>query len=52
MLNKPILSFCYTNQPVKSYTDLDEVRSTSSYRTEGFTYRSANSAKTSIQRVN
>lgn len=52
MSNKPILSFCYTNQPVKSYTDLDEVRSTSSYRTEGFTYRSANSAKTSVQRVN
>jgi hypothetical protein len=50
--NKPILSFCYSNQPVRSYQDLDEVRSTSSYRTEVFTHRSANSAKTSVQRLN
>lgn len=52
MINKPILSFCYTNQPLKSYQDLDEVRSTSSYRTEVCTYRSATSSKTSVQRVN
>lgn len=50
--NKPILSFCYSSQPVRSYQDLDEVRSTSSYRTEVFTYRSTNSAKTSVQRLN
>lgn len=50
--NKPILSFCYSNQPVRSYQDLDEVRSTSSYRTDNLTYRSANSAKTSVQRLN
>lgn len=49
--NKPILSFCYSNQPLRSYQDLDEVRSTSSYRTDVFTYRSANSAKT-VQRLN
>lgn len=52
MTNKPILSFCYSNQPLKSYQDLDEVRSTSSYRTEVFTYRSATSSKTSIHRLN
>jgi hypothetical protein len=52
MMNKPILSFCYSNQPLKSYQDLDEVRSTSSYRTEVFTYRSATSSKTTVQRLN
>jgi hypothetical protein len=50
--NKPILSFCYSNQPLRSYQDLDDVRSTSSYRTEVFTYRSANSVKTAVQRLN
>lgn len=52
MTNKPILSFCYANQPVKSYQDFDDVRSTASHKTDGFTYRSATSSKTSVQRIN
>lgn len=52
MFNKPILSFCYANQPQRSWQDVDDIRSTASMKTDRLTQRTTHSAKVSIQRVN